>query len=67
MYNLENPFSQQQVGSREICIKCCILQSYFSQREVYVSFAFEPQNICRLAGWGGGGGIGKGTQIIGWQ
>lgn len=58
MYNLENPFSQQQVVAKHV--SSVVYNSHISRRDKSVSFAFEPQNICRMGG-------GKEKQIIGWQ
>ena len=50
MYNLENPFSQQQVVAKHVSSLVYNRTSYFLQREVYVSFVFEPQYTCRIEG-----------------
>ena len=54
MYNLENPFSQQQVVAKYV--SSVVYNSHISRREK--SMCHSPLNCKIFVDWGGGGGGG---------
>ena len=53
MYNLENPFSQQQVVAK--CVSSVVYNSHISRREK--SMCHSPSNRKIFVDGGGGGGV----------
>ena len=60
MYNLENPFSQQQVVAK--CVSGVVYNSHISRREK--SMCHSPLNR-KIFVDGGGGGMGKENKSFG--
>ena len=60
MYNLENPFSQQQVVAK--CVSSVVYNSHISRREK--SMCHSPLNR-KIFVDGGGGGRGKENKSLG--
>ena len=61
MYNLENPFSQQQVVAK--CVSSVVYNSHISRREK--SMCHSPLNRKVFVDGGGGGGMGKKNKKFG--
>lgn len=61
MYNLENPFSQQQVVAK--CVSSVVYNSHISRREK--SLCHSPLNRKIFVDGGGGGGMGKENKSFG--
>lgn len=61
MYNLENPFSQQQVVAK--CVSSVVYNSHISRREK--SMCHSPLNRKIFVDGGVGGGMGKENKSFG--
>lgn len=61
MYNLENPFSQQQVVAK--CVSSVVYNSHISHREK--SMCHSPLNRKIFVDGGRGGGMGKENKSFG--
>lgn len=63
MYNLENPFSQQQVVAK--CVSSVVYNSHISRREKSMCHSPLNRKIFVDGGGGGEGGMGKENKSFG--